>query len=138
MAGAAARSLAGGVRVNTDIQARADATERRAAFALLVRSAAPDRSALRTATLWLVLAAAMEALGPLLGKTFIDRYLLPRHAAVAAPPGPPGGAPPGVFLGGGGGGGGARRGGRRRRELVSGHVLRLPMAFFDRAITGAL
>ena len=131
--------------MNIDIQARADATERRAAFTLLVRSAAPDRSALRTATLWLVLAAALEALGPLLGKTFIDRYLLPRHADLAAITGLLGGA---LLAGWAANGlryfqlvrlaGVAMRSVQRLRELVYGHVLRLPMAFFDRAITGAL
>lgn len=131
--------------MSTEAKARADASERRAAFALLVRSAAPDRAALRTATLWLVLAAALEALGPLLGKTFIDRYLLPRHADLAAIAGLLGGA---LLAGWAANGlryfqlvrlaGVAMRSVQRLREQVYGHVLRLPMAFFDRAITGAL
>ena len=65
-------------------KARADAADRRAAFALLVHSAAPDVATLRAAALWLVLAAGLEALGPVLGKAFIDTYLLPRRADLPA------------------------------------------------------
>lgn len=126
-------------------KARADAGERRAALALLVRSAAPDRGALRTAMAWLVLAAALEALGPVLGKTFIDRYLLPRNADLAAIAGLLGGALLAGWLANGLRfgqlvrlAGVAMRSVQRLREQVYGHVLRLPMAFFDRAITGAL
>ena len=60
--------------------------ERRAALALLAHSAAPDAPLLRRAVLWLVLAAGLEALGPVLGKAFIDHYLLPRHAQPAYHP----------------------------------------------------
>ncbi|MBC7939354.1 MAG: ABC transporter ATP-binding protein, partial [Chitinophagaceae bacterium] len=70
----------------------AGAAERRAALQLLVRAALPEAALLKGATLWLVLAAALEALGPLLGKAFIDRYLLPRDADVPAIVGLLGGA----------------------------------------------
>ena len=73
-------------------KARADAAERSAAFALLVHSAAPDLATLRAAALWLVLAAGLEALGPLLGKAFIDTYLLPRNPDLPAIAGLLGGA----------------------------------------------
>lgn len=126
-------------------KARPDAAERRDALALLVRSARPDAPVLGGAMLWLVLAAGLEALGPLLGKVFIDRHLLPRHADLGAIAGLLGGALAAgwvanairyaqlVRLAGV-----AMRSVQRLREQVYGHVLRLTMAFFDRAITGAL
>ncbi len=115
------------------------------AAALLVRAAAPERRHVLHAIGWLLLAAGLEALGPLAGKLLIDRYLLPRDAAlpeIAA-----------LLLGALVAGwaaallrygqltrlaGVAMRSVRRVREEVYGHVLRLPMAFFDRAITGQL
>ena len=129
----------------TPEKARPDAEERRAAISLLVHSARPDARVLRGAVLWLVLAAGLEALGPLLGKAFIDRHLLPRDANLGAMAGLLGGA----LLAGWGANalrywqlvnlaGVAMRSVQRLRERVYGHVLRLPMAFFDRAITGAL
>ena len=121
------------------------AGERRAALALLVRSAAPDLATLRVSALWLVLAAALEALGPVLGKIFIDRYLLPRDANLGAMAGLLGGALIAGWLANALRygqlvrlAGVAMRSVQRLREQVYGHVLRLPMAFFDRAITGAL
>ncbi|HEY1091990.1 MAG TPA: ABC transporter transmembrane domain-containing protein, partial [Burkholderiaceae bacterium] len=87
----------------------------------------------------------MEATGPALGKHFIDSYLLPRHFDVqamalllAA-----------VLLTGWAASwiryaqlarmaGIARRSVQRLRQQVFEHVLALPMAFFDRAITGQL
>jgi ATP-binding cassette, subfamily B, multidrug efflux pump len=124
---------------------RADATERRAALALLVRSAAPELAVLRAAALWLVLAAGLEALGPVLGKAFIDAYLLPRHADLPAIAGLLGGALAAGWLANGLRywqlvrlAGVAMRSVQRLREQVYGHVLRLPMAYFDRAIGGAL
>ena len=47
-------------------------TNARRAFALLVRTAAPERRHVLVGTAWLVAAAFLEALGPLLGKYFID------------------------------------------------------------------
>ncbi len=119
--------------------------ERKAALQLLLRSALPEIALLKGALVWLVLAAALEALGPLLGKAFIDRYLLTRDANVPAIAGLLGGALVTgclaswlrygqlVRLAGL-----AMRSVQRIRESVYGHVLRLPMRFFDGAITGQL
>lgn len=112
---------------------------------LLRRAAAPEKRHLVVATLWLILAAAFEVLGPLLGKALIDDHLLPRHLDW----------PQMILLLGGlvvtgwiaswvrylqliRLSGLAMRSVQRLREWVYGHVLRLPMAFFDRAITGQL
>jgi ATP-binding cassette subfamily B protein/ATP-binding cassette subfamily C protein/ATP-binding cassette subfamily B multidrug efflux pump len=123
----------------------APAGERRAALQLLLRAALPELALLKGALLWLAVAAALEALGPLLGKAFIDRYLLPRDADVPAIAGLLGGALLAgclaswlrygqlVRLAGL-----AMRSVQRIRESVYGHVLRLPMRFFDGAITGQL
>ena len=46
------------------------------AVALLRRAAAPERSHLIRAVFWLVIAAALEVLGPILGKALIDDHLL--------------------------------------------------------------
>src|SRR5207253_923541 len=115
----------------------------RQAAALLRRAAFPDRAHLGWATLWLILAAGLEVLGPLLGKRLIDEHLLPRrldwpHMALLLG---------GTLLTGWAASwlrflqlvrlsGLAMRSVQRLREWVYGHVLRLPMAFFDRAITG--
>ncbi|MBA5686607.1 ABC transporter ATP-binding protein [Rugamonas apoptosis] len=115
------------------------------AVALLRRAAQPDQRHLGWAVLWLVLAALLEVLGPIMGKALIDQHLLPhrldwpRMAALLA----------GLLLTGWVASGLrylqlvrlsglAMRSVRRLREQVYGHVLRLPMAFFDRAITGQL
>jgi len=117
----------------------------RQAAGLLRRAAHPDRRHLAWATLWLILAAGLEVVGPLLGKKLIDDHLLPRHldwprmAWLLA----------GVLVTGWAASwlrflqlvrlsGMAMRAVQRLREWVYGHVLRLPMAFFDRAITGQL
>ncbi len=116
-----------------------------AAVRLLRRAALPDRHHLGWAVLWLVIAAGLEVLGPILGKALIDEHLLPHHAdwpRMAALLG-------GALLSGWVASllrylqlvrlsGLAMRSVRRLRESVYGHVLRLPMAFFDRAITGQL
>jgi ATP-binding cassette subfamily B protein/ATP-binding cassette subfamily C protein/ATP-binding cassette subfamily B multidrug efflux pump len=118
---------------------------RRQAIALLWRAARPDRRHLLWATVWLVLAGGLEALGPIFGKHFIDEYLLPRAidwmsvALLLA----------GTLVTGWAASllryfqlvrlaGLALRSVTRLRESVYTHVLRLPMAFFDRAITGQL
>jgi ATP-binding cassette subfamily B multidrug efflux pump len=117
----------------------------RQAAGLLRRAAHPDRAHLGWATGWLILAAALEVLGPLLGKKLIDEHLLPHHldwTRMALLLG-------GVLLTGWAASwirflqlvrlsGLAMRSVQRLREWVYGHVLRLPMAFFDRAITGQL
>ena len=119
--------------------------ERRQALALLWRAARPDKRQLVWATLWLAAAGGLEALGPIFGKVFIDAHLLPRSFDVSAIA---------LLLGGylvsGCAAsvlryyqlvrlaGLAMRSVRRLRERVYAHVLRLPMSFFDRAITGQL
>jgi ATP-binding cassette subfamily B multidrug efflux pump len=112
---------------------------------LLRRAAAPEQRHLIIATLWLILAAAFEVVGPLLGKALIDDHLLPRNLDW----------PQMALLLGGlvvtgwvsswvrylqliRLSGVAMRSVQRLREWVYSHVLRLPMAFFDRAITGQL
>jgi ATP-binding cassette subfamily B protein/ATP-binding cassette subfamily C protein/ATP-binding cassette subfamily B multidrug efflux pump len=119
--------------------------ERRQAFALLWRAARPDRRQLALASALMLAAGGLEALGPIFGKLFIDEYLLPRRlewlpvALLVA----------GIVVSGGVASAlryfqlvrlaaVAMRSVRRLRESVYNHVLRLPMAFFDRAITGQL
>jgi ATP-binding cassette subfamily B protein/ATP-binding cassette subfamily C protein/ATP-binding cassette subfamily B multidrug efflux pump len=119
--------------------------ERRQALALLWRAARPDKRQLVRATLWLAAAGGLEALGPILGKHFIDAHLLARSFE-----------PPAIalLLGGYLAAGAAAsvlryfqlvrlaqvamRSVRRLRSRVYTHVLRLPMSFFDKAITGQL
>ncbi len=115
------------------------------AAALLLRSAWPERRHLWRGTAFLLLAAALEALGPFIGKTFIDNYLLPRHGNLPAMAGLLLGALVAGLLASGLRylqlvrlAGLAMRSVQRIRESVYGHVLRLPMSFFDRAITGQL
>ena len=117
----------------------------RQAASLLTRAARPDARHLGWATFWLVVAAGLEVLGPLLGKALIDDHLLPHHLdwpRMAALLG-------GLLVSGWIASwlrylqlvrlsGLAMRSVQRLREWVFGHVLRLPMAFFDRAITGQL
>ena len=119
--------------------------DRRQAFALLWRAARPDRKQLALASLLLLAAGGLEALGPIFGKLFIDEYLLPRQFEWW---------PVALLVGGivvcGSAASGLRyfqlvrlagvamRSVRRLRESVYNHVLRLPMAFFDTAITGQL
>ncbi|HEY1044208.1 MAG TPA: ABC transporter transmembrane domain-containing protein [Telluria sp.] len=115
------------------------------AIGLLTSSAAPDRKHLLWASAGLVIAAGLEVLGPILGKALIDDHLLPgdydwqRMGLLLA----------GVLLTGCVStvlrylqlvrlSGLAMRSVQRLRERVYAHVLRLPMSFFDRAITGQL
>jgi len=124
---------------------KAGRAEAKRAAALLRRAAWPDVRHLKWATFWLILAAALEVVGPILGKALIDDHLVPRHAdwtRMALLLG-------GVLITGWLStwlrylqlvrlSGLAMRSVQRLREWVYGHVLRLPMAFFDRAITGQL
>lgn len=115
------------------------------ALALLLRAAAPERRHLAWGVGWLLLAAGLEALGPLAGKFLIDNYLLPRNERLPEIAGLLGGALVAglvsswlrylqlVRLAGV-----AMRSVQRIREQVYRHVLRLPMSFFDHAITGQL
>jgi ATP-binding cassette, subfamily B, multidrug efflux pump len=115
------------------------------AVPLLMRAAAPERGHLLRGAAWLLLAAGLEALGPAIGKLLIDHYLLPRNAQILEIAG--------LLLGALAAGmaaswlrygqlvrlaGVAMRSVQRVREEVYRHVLRLPMGFFDRAITGQL
>lgn len=119
--------------------------EMRGAVALLARAVRPDLRLFFVALAGLAVAAGLDALGPLLGKFFIDNYLVPRRdepLAMAA------------LLGGGLLAGWlagllryltlirmaaiAMAAVRRLREWVYAHVLRLPMPVFDKAITGQL
>ncbi len=117
----------------------------RRAATLLWRAAQPEARQLWLGLFWLAIAGALDAMGPVLGKAFIDRYLLPRDPAI--------GAIAGLLIGALVAGcaaswlrygqlarlaGVAMRSVRRIRESVYDHVLRLPMGFFDRAITGQL
>ncbi|MFT7721584.1 MAG: ABC transporter ATP-binding protein [Roseateles sp.] len=112
---------------------------------LLLDAARPEKPQLARGALWLVAAAGLEALAPILGKRYIDHHLLPGHyrlgemATLLAL----------VLLTGWAAtwlrfaqlsrmAGVARRSVLRLRERVYAHVLALPMAFFDRAITGQL
>ena len=120
-------------------------SETRQALDLLRRSAEPDRRHLLIGLAWLIVAAGLEVLGPLMGKTLIDHYLLPHRfdlrALVVLPL---------AILATGWTAsivrylqlvrlsGLAMRSVRRLREAVYGHVLGLPMAFFDTAIIGQL
>ena len=119
--------------------------DRRQALSLLHRAAKPELHKLRTGLLWLVLAAGLEALGPILGKAFIDRHLMPHQGTWPEMAGLLGGALIAAWVASGVRygqlirlAGLAMRSVQRLREEVYGHVLRLPMAYFDRAITGQL
>ncbi|MFZ2988976.1 ABC transporter ATP-binding protein [Ideonella sp.] len=129
---------------NAPATAPAASPVRRAA-ALLWRALQPDVRHVWIGLFWLALAAGLDALGPVLGKAFIDRYLLPHNPAVGAMLGLLGGA---LVAGSTASlirywqlsslAGVAMRSVQRIREAVYGHVLRLPMSFFDTAITGQL
>jgi ATP-binding cassette subfamily B protein/ATP-binding cassette subfamily C protein/ATP-binding cassette subfamily B multidrug efflux pump len=115
------------------------------AFSLLRRAALPDQHHLGWAVLWLMLAALLEVLGPIMGKALIDEHLLPHHLDWPRMAGLLAGL---VLTGWIASGlrylqlvrlsGLAMRSVMRLREMVYRHVLLLPMAFFDRAITGQL
>ncbi|MBB5017907.1 ATP-binding cassette subfamily B protein/ATP-binding cassette subfamily C protein/ATP-binding cassette subfamily B multidrug efflux pump [Chitinivorax tropicus] len=120
-------------------------SEQGRALALLTWAAEPEKRHLWWGVLWLLIATGLEMLGPILGKIFIDDHLLPRHFE--------GKLVVGLLLGTLLSGvvatilrylqlirlsGVAMRSVRRLRESVYSHVLALPMAFFDKAITGQL
>lgn len=116
-----------------------------AAVGLLMEAAQPERPQLWRGLAWLITAAGLEALGPILGKLYIDAYLLPGHFDVQAMAS----LLAALLLTGWAASwirfaqlsrmaGVARRSVQRLRERVYNHVLALPMAFFDRAITGQL
>ncbi|MYM24169.1 ATP-binding cassette domain-containing protein [Duganella sp. FT135W] len=117
----------------------------RQAIDLLHRAARPDQHHLGWAILWLALAALLEVMGPIMGKALIDEHLLPHHLDWPRMAGLLAGV---VLTGWIASGlrylqlvrlsGLAMRSVMRLREMVYTHVLLLPMAFFDRAITGQL
>jgi ATP-binding cassette subfamily B protein/ATP-binding cassette subfamily C protein/ATP-binding cassette subfamily B multidrug efflux pump len=121
------------------------AGQMRQAFALLRRAALPDQHHLFWAVLWLMAAALLEVLGPIMGKALIDEHLLPHHLDWPRMAGLLAGL---VLTGWIASGlrylqlvrlsGLAMRSVMRLREMVYTHVLLLPMSFFDRAITGQL
>ncbi|WP_373988696.1 ABC transporter ATP-binding protein [Duganella sp. BuS-21] len=121
------------------------AGQMRQALALLRRAALPDRHHLFWAVLWLMAAALLEVLGPIMGKALIDEHLLPHHLDWPRMAGLLAGL---VLTGWIASGlrylqlvrlsGLAMRSVMRLREMVYSHVLLLPMSFFDRAITGQL
>jgi ATP-binding cassette subfamily B multidrug efflux pump len=131
--------------MRSDSDAKTMRAQAMRAVGLLRRAAHPERRHLGWAVLWLVFAAGLEVLGPILGKALIDQHLLPhrldwpRMAALLGGMLVSGWIASGlrylqlVRLSGL-----AMRSVQRLREWVYGHVLRLPMAFFDQAITGQL
>ncbi len=137
-------SLAAERVVHPDLQPVA-AADRRGALALLWRAARPDRRQLLWVTVWLAVAGVLEAAGPVFGKMFIDEHLVPGTIDWVA----------GAWLIAGylvtgwlatviryfqlvSLSGLSARSVLRLREAVYTHVLRLPVAYFDRAITGQL
>ena len=117
----------------------------RQALALLRSAARPDRRHLLLGSAWLIVAASLDVLGPILGKALIDDHLLPRHldwprmALLLAGCVASGWLASGVrYLQLVRLSGLAMRSVERLRQRVYEHVLRLPMAFFDTAITGQL
>jgi ATP-binding cassette, subfamily B, multidrug efflux pump len=118
---------------------------RRAALKLLVDSARPDLSQLRWASAWLAVCALIEALGPWFGKTLIDRVLLTKNNDLLLI----GSLLVGALICGCAASwiryfqlrrlaGLSMRSVQRLRERAYAHVLRLPMSYFDTAITGQL
>ncbi|OHX21412.1 ABC transporter ATP-binding protein [Chromobacterium sphagni] len=123
----------------------ANPVNRRDALQLLREAARPDLRHLKLGAFWLLIAALLEAAGPLLGKIFIDSYLLPRQLDLPAMSGLLATV---LLLGLAAAAlrylqltrlaGVAMRSVLRLREQVYRHVIRLPMPFFDKAITGQL
>ena len=131
--------------MHSDSHAKTMRTQAMRAVGLLRRAAHPDRRHLGWAIVWLVLAAGLEVLGPILGKALIDQHLLPHHLDLPRMAALLGGMLVSGWIASGLRylqlvrlSGLAMRSVQRLREWVYGHVLRLPMAFFDQAITGQL
>ena len=120
-------------------------SEKKLAVQLLVQAAQPERKHVWLGLIFLLLASLLEAAGPLLGKAFIDHYLVPRQWDIGMIALLLFGF---VFTGVWATwlrylqlsrlAGVAMRSVQRLREQVFAHVLRLPMSFFDKAITGQL
>nr|WP_315484793.1 ABC transporter transmembrane domain-containing protein [uncultured Undibacterium sp.] len=120
-------------------------SEKKLAIQLLLQAAQPEKRHVLLGIFFLFLASGLEAIGPILGKAFIDHYLLPRNNDMWMMAG--------LLLTFVLTGwlatwlrylqllrlaGVAMRSVRRLREQVYAHGLGLPMAFFDKAITGQL
>lgn len=132
-------------KIDTSTEPLSMTGQARQAIALLRRAARPDLRHLGWASVWLVLAAGLEVSGPILGKALIDDHLLPHHLDWPRMALLLGGCLLSGWLASGLRylqllrlSGLAMRSVRRLREAVYSHVLRLPMSFFDRAITGQL
>ncbi|WP_232352056.1 ABC transporter ATP-binding protein [Inhella proteolytica] len=118
----------------------------RDAARLLWTMARPERRQVFIGTAWLIVAAGLEALGPILAKRLIDEHLLPRQfeaiglmAALLAAIWVSGLAASGLrYLQLTRMAGVAQKAVLRLRAQVFQHVLALPMAYFDKQITGAL
>jgi ATP-binding cassette subfamily B protein/ATP-binding cassette subfamily C protein/ATP-binding cassette subfamily B multidrug efflux pump len=121
------------------------AADRRGALALLWRAARPDRKHLVWAIVWLAVAGVLEAAGPVFGKMLIDEHLVPGTIDWVMA----GWLIAGYLVTGWIAtiiryyqllrlSGLSTRSVLRLRESVYNHVLRLPIAYFDKAITGQL
>lgn len=124
-------------------QQRLSKAQRRETFALLREAARPDFKQLKIAVPFMLCAAILEALGPWFGKTLIDKVLAPKSAdltMVAA-------ILIGALVTGLGSdwirffalrrlSGLAMRSVLRLRQKVYAHVMRLPMSYYDSAMTG--
>ena len=116
-----------------------------AAVGLLMQAASGERAQLWRGLVWLILASGLEAMVPIVGKRYIDSYLLTKNFDVMAMGGL---VVAGLLCTWASGwiryaqlarmAGVARRSVLRLRERVYSHVMGLPMAFFDKAITGQL
>jgi len=116
-----------------------------AAVGLLMQAASGERAQLWRGLVWLILASGLEAMVPIVGKRYIDSYLLTKNFDVMAMAGL---VVAGLLCTWASGwiryaqlarmAGVARRSVLRLRERVYSHVMGLPMAFFDKAITGQL
>jgi ATP-binding cassette subfamily B protein/ATP-binding cassette subfamily C protein/ATP-binding cassette subfamily B multidrug efflux pump len=125
------------------------AGDRSKALALLWQAARPDRGHLARAFAFLLVAGVLEAVGPVFGKWLIDRHLVPALAGASLDVRGAALLLLGLLATGWAAtviryfqllrlAGLAMRSVRRLREGVFRHVLRLPMAFFDKAVTGQL
>ncbi|MCV2360348.1 ATP-binding cassette domain-containing protein [Paucibacter sp. TC2R-5] len=129
----------------TEATAAAEKERPWAAVGLLMEAATPEKATLWRGLIWLLLAAGLEALGPIISKHFIDTYLQPRHFDAGAMAQ----LLLALLLSSWASSwirfgqlsrmaGVARRSVLRLREKVYAHVLALPMSYFDSAITGQL
>ena len=130
-------------KLKQPLHERLSKDQRRETFALLREAARPDLIQLKIAVPMMLCAAVLEALGPWFGKTLIDKVLAPKSAdmiIVIA-----------ILIGALVTGltsdwirffalrrlsGLAMRSVLRLRQKVYAHVMRLPMSYYDSAMTG--